>query len=50
MLRICPVYVLALAALTQVLAVVFADDSQLFIALLHAFAVRHDFSSAKFGW
>lgn len=50
MLRVCPVYVLALAELTQVLAILFADDSQLLIALLHAFAVRHDSLSAKFGW
>lgn len=49
MLRICPVYVLALPELTQVLAILFNDDPQLFIALLRAFALRHDSLSAKFG-
>lgn len=50
MLRVCPTYVPALTESTQVLAVLFADDSQVFNALLRAFAVRHDSSSAKFGW
>lgn len=32
------------------LSVLFADDSQLFVTLLRAFAVRHGSLSAKFGW
>lgn len=49
-LMLCTRPVHALAELPRALAVLFADDSQLFAVPLHASAVRHDSWAAKFGW